>query len=1139
MNGNGEKSTVADLGKTNGKQRIGVYVCHCGTNISQTVDIQELVDFARSLPDVVVVKEYKYMCSDPGQDLIKDDIEKDKLTRVVVSSCSPLMHEETFRGACEDAGLNRFLFQMSNIREQCSWVHKDRKKATAKAKRLISAAVRRVIYHEPLEQQEVDVIPEAVVIGAGIAGIEAALKIADSGKKVYLVERESSIGGHMAKFDKTFPTLDCAACILTPKMVSVGQHPNIELLTCSEVEDVSGFVGNFKVKVRQRARYVTKDCTGCSDCVEVCPCSHHNEFDYGMSQRKAIYRVFPQAVPNMYVIDKKGVPMCEETCPIHTRAQGYVNLIANGEFAKALAVIRDVNPLPATLGRVCHHPCEEQCQRGCHDAPVAVCGLKRFAADWEVQQGIVPAPGKMESNGQKVAVVGSGPAGLTAAYDLVRKGYAVTVFEKFDKPGGLLRTGIPDFRLPRNVLDREINWILDHGIELKTNTPLGQQDVTLENLLGYGYKAVILALGTTKGRDLGIEGEHLPGVVNCLNYLRKANLEGSVETGKRVGIVGGGNAAVDSARTALRHGAENVKILYRRTRHEMPAIGAEIEAAIREGVEHHFLVNPVQIVAGTSGHLTKVMCQKMRLGEPDASGRRRPVPIENEFVDFELDQVILAISQLPDLDFLVRDKDFDLTQWATLKADSDTCETGKSGVFACGDAVNGPSTVVEAMASGRQAATAVDLYLKGEDLDILRREGHRPQSLPAMDNVRHPDVLVKARASISLNPDAGISQEEVEMTFSAEQAMEEASRCFVCGGCSDCRVCVDACEANAIDHLMKDAVHEYEVGTIIVATGFNLAKPDELLRYGYGRYDNVVSALEFERISHASGPTGGKIVCKDGKEPESVAILHCIGSRDEDYQKYCSRVCCMYSLKFAHLIKEKTDAAVYNFYIDIRAFGKGYEEFYKRVLSEGVHFIRGKAAEVTDVAETPQEEGKIVVVGEDTLLGITRRIPVDMVILSTGLRPADGAQDVARAVSLSCAGGDFFIEKHPKLAPVDTASDGIFLAGACQGPKDIPDSVAQGAAAAAGAMCLMDKGKVVLEPITAVIDEDKCSGCQICISACPYAAIEFNDEKKISTVIDELCKGCGTCVAGCASCAAQQRNFDDKQIYAEIEGILA
>jgi heterodisulfide reductase subunit A len=359
---------------------------------------------------------------------------------------------------------------------------------------------------------------------------------------------------------------------------------------------------------------------------------------------------------------------------------------------------------------------------------------------------------------------------------------------------------------------------------------------------------------------------------------------------------------------------------------------------------------------------------------------------------------------------------------------------------------------------------------------------------------------------------------------------------FKTGGC---KICEDNCQAQAIDHGQQDRIEEVQVGAVIVATGFKLFDPTVCTRYGYGRFDNVLTSMEFERISHASGPTGGKVLLKDRRPPEAVAILHCVGSRDENYSEYCSRVCCMYSLKFAHLVKEKTLAEVYNLYIDMRAFGKGYEEFYKRILGEGVHFIRGKCAEVTRVAETPEEHDKLIVVVEDTLLGLTRRLPVDMVILSSGLTPAADADLLARKLGLGCAQGGFFLEKHPKLAPVDAMSDGIFFAGACQGPKDIPDSVAQGGAAAAGALSLIDKGKVVIEPITAEIDAERCAGCQLCIANCPYAAIEYDREKKVSVVTEELCKGCGTCVAGCPSGAAHQKNFADDQIFAEIEGILS
>jgi NADH:ubiquinone oxidoreductase subunit E/NAD-dependent dihydropyrimidine dehydrogenase PreA subunit len=317
----------------NDERRIGVYICHCGTNIAHTVDVAAVAEHALTLPGVVVAKAYKYMCSDPGQEIVKRDITDEKLNRVVVASCSPLMHELTFRKACEDAGLNRFLFQMANIREHCSWVHTDRRKATEKAKRLVSGAVRRVWYHQPMEEREVPVRPEALVVGAGITGIEAALRIADSGKKVYLVEREPSIGGHMAQFDKTFPTLDCAACILTPKMVSVGEHPNIELLSYSEVEDVSGYVGNFKVKVKRKARYIDEDkCTGCGLCVENC-----------LVRNRAYLE--PPTVPSVEIDEEKRM-LVDSICAKH-----------EGDGEALLPILQDINAQlnwlpPEVLARV-------------------------------------------------------------------------------------------------------------------------------------------------------------------------------------------------------------------------------------------------------------------------------------------------------------------------------------------------------------------------------------------------------------------------------------------------------------------------------------------------------------------------------------------------------------------------------------------------------------------------------------------------------------------------------------------------------------------------------------------------------------------------------------------------------------------
>ncbi len=354
-----------------------------------------------------------------------------------------------------------------------------------------------------------------------------------------------------------------------------------------------------------------------------------------------------------------------------------------------------------------------------------------------------------------------------------------------------------------------------------------------------------------------------------------------------------------------------------------------------------------------------------------------------------------------------------------------------------------------------------------------------------------------------------------------------------------CRACEKFCEAKAIDFEQTEKIVDLDVGSIIVATGFDSFDPSPMSQFGYGRYDNVITGFQFERMSSASGPTGGKIVLKNDSQPRSIAILHCIGSRDLNYHEYCSRVCCMYSLKFSHLIREKIpDAEIYQLYIDLRCFGKGYEEFYNRLQEEGVNFIRGRAGEITDVAEIPQEQGKLVVVCEDTLIARQRRLPVDMVVLSTALEPRADAGETAKLFSISRSRDGFFLEKHPKLDPVATTTDGVFVAGCSQGPKDIPDTVAQASAAAARVMAMISKGKVEIEAATAVIDEELCSGCKTCISLCPYLSITFNEEKKVSTINEALCKGCGTCAAACPSGAITSRHFTIEQIMAELEGVM-
>jgi len=650
------------------KVRTGVYICHCGTNIAGTVDVVAVSQYASQLDSVVVARDYRFMCSEPGQEMIKKDIKELGLNRVVVASCSPTMHEPTFRKACEQAGLNRYLFQMANIREHCAWVTGDREKATEKAKALVEAAVRRVFLHEPFEIREVPVNPSTLVVGGGVAGIQAALQIANSRHKVYLVEREPSIGGHMIQLDKTFPTLDCSACILSPNMSELGSHPYVELLAYSEVEEVSGYVGNFKARIRKKARYVDEEkCTGCGVCQEKCPSKVTSEFEMGLGQRKAIYIPFPQAVPNVPVIDRE----------------------------------------------------------------------------------------------------------------------------------------------------------------------------------------------------------------NCI-YFQK----------------------------------------------------------------------------------------------------------------------------------------------------------GK------------------------------------------------------------------------------------------------------------CRACEKFCEAGAINFNDEDKLIEVEVGNIILATGFQTFDPTVAAQYGYGKFSDIITGLEFERLCNATGPTGGNIQLKDGSAPRSVAIVHCVGSRDENFHEYCSRVCCMYALKHSHLIKEKTDAEVYQIFTDIRCFGKDYEDFYGRVVGEGVNFVRGKVQQVASADGKGMDRGNMMITAKDPDNGKVTQVFADMVILCAAIEPQQDTDEIAHIFSVSLDADGFFLEKHPKLDPVATRTDGIYVVGCCQSPKDIPDTVSQASAAAAKILAVVTKGKVELEASTAVIDEALCSGCQICYFLCPYNAISFDEEKKICNINEALCKGCGVCVAACPSGAITHRHFTSEEIMAEIEGVL-
>ncbi len=1138
---------------TTDEARIGVYVCHCGFNIAATVDVEAVRDVAADQPGVVCARDYEFMCSNAGQDLIKRDIEENGVNRVVVAACSPLMHEPTFRAAGEEAGLNPYLVHIANIREQCAWVHDDRIAGTAKAESLVNGAVARVALHEPLEAAHAEVNPTTLVVGGGIAGIQAALDISDAGNEVYIVERQSTIGGMMARFDKTFPTLDCAACILTPKMVAADRRDNIHLLTESEVESVDGFVGNFTVRVREKARFVTADCTSCGECVKVCPVSVPDPFNQYMSNRTAIHKAFPQAIPSDYTIDRQGSPPCMEACPIHQNAAGYVSLIAEGRFAEAANLIRRRNPLPFICGRVCYAPCEEVCSRDEVDEPIAIRALKRFAMDWQRENEPEPVPAPPEHHyAERVAVVGSGPAGLTCAFDLATNGYNVTVFEKHEKLGGMLAVGLPSYRCPPDIVDYDIDYIRKLGVEMKTGTELGR-DFTLDDLTnghsGGDYSAVFLAIGAHEGIPLGIPNDDADGVISGIDYLRNINLGLPQETGTRVAVVGGGNTAMDAARAARREGAE-VTVLYRRTKAEMPAEEDEFEDAVAEGVRFEYLVAPVEVLV-TDGRVRALDCVTMRLDEPDASGRPRPVPVEGSNHEREFDTVILSISQRPDRGWY-GDAEHDvaplgLSRWGTFEVDPASLQTTMPGVFAGGDDVLGPATVVEAMGQGRRGAEAIDRYLRGRPLEGFT--SHMPPADPKRGFEERPYEQSPEYGAIPTAPRAAMPKRpvadrladyvEVDLGFSEDDARREAQRCLHCGVCAECRACAEVCPPQAVRLDMEDTITTLDVGQILVSTGFKSFDSSRITQYGYGRFDNVVTSLEFERMLNATGPTGGKVLCKNGEPPRAVGIVHCVGSRDEHYNRYCSRVCCMAALKFAHLVIDRTDAEVYQFYIDMRAFGKGYEEFYTRVLEEGSTVIRGKVAEVVPAHRSNGDGPHLVVRCEDTLIGKYREIPVDMVVLCNALEPQVDADEVGRVFSISRSPDGFFLERHPKLDPVGTTTDGVYIAGCSQGPKDIPDTVAQAQASAARILSLIGQGEVTIDPVRATVNEKLCGGCKTCLSLCPYTAITFDDEGEVAVVNEALCKGCGTCVAACPASAITGAGFTDDQILAELAGLLA
>ena len=888
-----------------------------------------------------------------------------------------------------------------------------------------------------------------MVVGGGICGMQSALDLANSGFKVYLVEETTSIGGRMAQLDKTFPTNDCSMCLISPKLIEVDKHLNIEILSNSQVQSLEGKAGNFKVKVLKRPLYVDiEKCTSCGDCIEACPVDLVNEFEQGLNGRKAISKRYPQAIPSAVSISKAARPPCKLTCPAGCNGQGYVALISKGKHLEALNHIKQWIPLPAALGRICHHPCEQECNRNEVDQPVAIAPLKRFAADIVAQKrkaGEIPPEEKpvIDKSKPEVAVVGSGPSGLTCASDLVKLGYPVTVFEAASAPGGQLWSAIPKYRLPKDVLAAEIRDIIDLGIELKLNTPVNGRHGLDE--LKQRYPAIYLAVGAQNSRSLPIPGVDSPQVRLALDFLRDVNLEKEVDTGKKVVVIGGGNVAMDVARTARRLGASEVTTICLESAEEMPAHSWEIDEAVEEEVQIMNSWGPLEIV-NKDGKVTGVKFQKCT-SVFDSEGKFSPTFDESATTVVDGDTVIIAIGQATDLSVLPEKTGIETTRGGWLIADPLTLATGEAGIFAGGDGVTGPKSAVEAIKHGHEAAISIDRYLNG--LDLTENREMKEETPAPLPEGRHPKKIRPDTSYIARERRLS-GFDEIVATFTEEEAIKEAERCLDCGLCSECLQCVSVCQAKAVDHEMKETEVEFQVGSVVLAPGFEPFPAAIKSEYGYGRMANVVTSLDFERILSASGPFQGQVQRpSDGRHPVKIAWIQCVGSRDETCGRdYCSSVCCMYATKEAIIAREHESAIQPTiFYNDLRAFGKGFERYYESAKNKfGIRYLKGIPS---GVKELQQSKNLLIECFDENGEKVVEEF--DMVVLSIGLQPSASTRELAEKLGIEQ--DRFGFCRTDELAPNVTSQDGIYVSGAFDTPMDIPEAVMSASSAA----CLASK----------------------------------------------------------------------------------
>jgi heterodisulfide reductase subunit A-like polyferredoxin len=804
----------------------------------------------------------------------------------------------------------------------------------------------------------------------------------------------------------------------------------------------------------------------------VCPVPWPDEYDQGLALRKAAFKKYAQAIPGAFAISKRGVAPCKAGCPAHISVQGYIALVAAGKYREALKLIKQENPLPSICGRVCHHPCESICTRGRLDEPVAIDPIKRFVADLDLNSETPYIPEIKEKKEEKVAVVGSGPAGLSCAYYLAIEGYQTTIFEKLPIPGGMLSVGIPEYRLPRETLNAEIRIIQEMGVDLRTGIEVGKT-ITIDQLRQEGYQAIFLGIGAQECKMLDIEGEDLDGVFSGIDFLKEVNLGNPVKPGDRVAVIGGGNVAFDAVRTARRLGAKEAFIIYRRSLEEMPANEEEIEECEEEGIELRTLTNPTRII-GENGRVKAIECLKMELGEPDESGRRRPVPIDGSEFHIEVDWVIPAIGQESEWSCLGPECACTLSDWGTMNVDPFTLQTDDPDIFSGGDSVTGPATVIEAIEAGKQAAISMDRFIRGVDLREGRdKHWEESQDIPTEGY----DTIPRAQMP-RVRPEKRLDNfREVQLGLDEAQTVAEAKRCVACGICSECYECVGVCDAEAVTletHSEQPETINLEVGALILAPGFQAFDPSKYKTYGYSNHPNIITSMEFERLLSASGPTMGHLVRpSDEREPKKIAWVQCVGSRDihKCDHSYCSSVCCMAAIKEAVVAKEHAgddlDCAI--FFIDMRTHGKDFERYYDVAREQkGVRFIRSRVPTVETL-----EDGDLLIPYVNDKGEIVRET-FDLVVLSVGLETSPETIELAKNLEIDLTSSQF--SKTDSFHPVATSREGIYVCGTFQGPKDIPQSVIEASSAAAEAGALLSNARHTLTREEVVPEERNIRG---------------------------------------------------------------